>query len=105
MLLDELHDLKQKYGLSMQALAYRAKDLGIFSATLVDKIWKEFGQRGWRKDEPGERVPAERPARFRRLVQQALAEGIISERRAGQLYKGALEHAEQEAPAHVTLFP
>jgi Zn-dependent peptidase ImmA (M78 family) len=81
----ELHLLKHKYGLSMQAWIYRAKDLGIISYPLFRDLNKEFRTHGWHKEEPGCPYPAERPARFDLLVLQALAEGRISERRAGEL--------------------
>lgn len=94
----ELHMLKHKYGLSMQALIHRAHDLDVISDHYARTLWKIFRQRGWKQIEPGEPVSPEKPSRFRLLVQQALAEDIISRKRAMELYKGDLETpAEREA--------
>lgn len=94
----ELHMLKHKYGMSMQALVHRAHDLGVISDAFAARVYREFSKQGWRKAEPGEPVAEERPSRFRRLVLQALAEDVIGRPRAAQLYKGELETAsEREA--------
>lgn len=94
----ELHMLKHKYGLSMQALIYRARDLDVISDSHARFLWKEFHRLGWKRAEPGHPFPPEKPARFRLLVQQALAENVISRKRAAELYKGQLETpAEREA--------
>ncbi len=83
--LNELHLLKYKYGLSMQAWIYRAKDLGILSETNAIQIFKRFRQYGWYREEPGTPLPPEKPQRFERLVMHALCEGIISQVRAAEL--------------------
>lgn len=83
--LRELQLLKQKYGMSMQALVYRMKDLGVLSAYRAGRIFDWFEDSGHKEDEPGEPVPQERPQRFERLVQHALAEDLISKRRAAEL--------------------
>ena len=83
----ELFDLKRIFGVSVQALTYRCKDLGIFGAPLVRRLFREFTRRGWRNPpyrEPGT-MPGERPMRFERLCFRALAEEVISEARAAEL--------------------
>ena len=45
---DELFKLKQLFGVSVQALTYRCKDLGIFNQTLFRRLFEEFKRRGWR---------------------------------------------------------
>ena len=83
----ELFDLKRIFGVSVQALTYRCKDLGIFGAPLVRRLFEEFTRRGWRSPpyrEPGA-MPGERPTRFERLCFRALAEGAISEAKAAEL--------------------
>ena len=60
----ELQLLKKKYGLSMQAWIYRVKDLHILSEPGVIQMIKQFRQRGWYKEEPGEAIPSEEPQRF-----------------------------------------
>jgi Zn-dependent peptidase ImmA (M78 family)/DNA-binding XRE family transcriptional regulator len=81
----ELHMLKHKYGLSMQAWVYRARDLDIIEQSRLVAIFRYFGQQGWRKSEPGDSCPAENPGRFQRLVLQALTDGLISESKASEL--------------------
>ena len=83
----ELFELKRIFGVSVQALTYRCKDLGIFGAPLVRRLFDEFTRRGWRSPpyrEPGA-MPGERPTRFERLCFRALAEGAISEAKAAEL--------------------
>ncbi|MCY4590077.1 MAG: XRE family transcriptional regulator [Alphaproteobacteria bacterium] len=83
----ELFDLKQIFGVSVQALTYRCKDLGIFANPLFRRLFNEFNRRGWRS--PPYREPwamkGEEPKRFERLCFRALAEGAISESRAAEL--------------------
>jgi Zn-dependent peptidase ImmA (M78 family)/transcriptional regulator with XRE-family HTH domain len=81
----ELYLLKHKYGMSMQAWVYRAKDLAIISEASFRRLNQKFRVEGWHKQEPGDPYPPEEPVRFERLVMQALAEGLISEKRAGEL--------------------
>ena len=81
----ELYLLKLKYGLSMQAWIYRAKDLGIISDNEAARLFKHFRARGWHRREPGEALPSERPLRMERLVYRALAEDMISRSRAQEL--------------------
>ena len=83
----ELFALKRIFGVSVQALTYRCKDLGIFGAPLVRLLFDEFTRRGWRSPpykEP-DAMPGERPMRFERLSFRALAEGVISEAKAAEL--------------------
>ena len=83
----ELFDLKRIFGVSVQALTYRCKDLGIFENVLFRLLFSEFTRRGWRRapyKEPWA-MPGERPMRFERLCFRALAEGAISEAKAAEL--------------------
>jgi Zn-dependent peptidase ImmA (M78 family) len=74
----ELESLKHKYGLSMQAWIYRAKDLGIISNPVAEKYFRLFRKNHWHRNEPGELYPPEKPQRMQRLIYRALAEDIIS---------------------------
>ena len=83
----ELFELKQIFGVSVQALTMRGRDLGIFGAPLVRRLFQEFKKRGWR-DPPYEEPDAlkrEEPRRFERLCFRALAEDAVSETRAAEL--------------------
>jgi Zn-dependent peptidase ImmA (M78 family)/transcriptional regulator with XRE-family HTH domain len=83
--INELYMLKRKYGLSMQAWIFRAKDLGIISEKAAARLFKRFRANGWHRHEPGEALPPERPVRMERLIYRALAEDLISRSRAQEL--------------------
>ena len=83
----ELLELKRIFGVSAQALVYRCKELGIFSAPMVRNLFHHFELRGWRRPpykEPGGIEPEE-PKRFDRLCFRALSEGAISNAEASEL--------------------
>ncbi len=83
----ELFDLKQIFGVSVQALTYRCKDLHIFNDAAFRLLFREFTRLGWRRppyQEP-HTIPGEEPKRFERLCFRALAEGAISEAKAAEL--------------------
>ncbi|KWV52140.1 MULTISPECIES: helix-turn-helix domain-containing protein [Rhizobium] len=81
--------LKKRFGVSIQALAYRCKDLGIINQAAFARLFKVFAERGWRTEpfeEPETMKPElEEPRRFERLCYRALAEGMIGESRAAEL--------------------
>lgn len=87
--LGELVALKARFGVSLQALTYRCKDLGIINQDAYAKLFRVFAQRGWRAApfaEPATMDPElEEPKRFERLCYRALAEGVIGESRAAEL--------------------
>jgi len=80
----ELFRLKQLFGVSAQAVAYRCHDLGFISKPVFASIFRCFAQKGWRQQEPGALQP-EVPQRFERLVMRALAESVIGEAKAAEL--------------------
>lgn len=82
----ELILLKQQYGISMQAIIYRAKDLSIIGEYLFKQQMKLFGQLGMRKNEPGSFDCEERSHRFLQLLLRGVAEEIISTSKAAALY-------------------
>lgn len=58
-----LGDLKQVWGVSMQALIERAFHLGLLTPAKRTAMYKQFGARGWRVREPGsDALRDERPA-------------------------------------------
>ena len=85
----ELVALKERFGVSIQALTYRCKDLGIIGQSEFASLFKTFAERGWRNppfEEPGTLPPeVETPKRFERLCYRALAERVIGESRAAEL--------------------
>ncbi|RME45290.1 MAG: ImmA/IrrE family metallo-endopeptidase [Caldilineae bacterium] len=101
----ELHLLKHKYGLSMQAWIYRAKDLGILSETAAGRLFQQFRRQGWHRQEPGDAIPPEEPERMKRLVLRALAEDLISESRAAELLGTPLPRFWQKESKQHNDFP
>lgn len=100
----ELHLLKHKYGMSMQAWIYRAQDLGILTKTDVAAMYRRFNASGWKHQEPGDPYPAEKTDRLERLVVRALAEEVISETRAAELLgKSLAEFWKQASKQHDSL--
>ncbi|OIN78900.1 helix-turn-helix domain-containing protein [Mycobacterium malmoense] len=57
-----LLQLKQRWGVSMAALLYRSKSLGIMSETTYVQAVRTMNVRGWRKNEPGTVTAVEAPA-------------------------------------------
>ena len=95
--LGELLDLKQLLSVSVQAIVYRCKDLGIIGNSTYQSLFQEFNHRGWR--EPPYREPlaltGEQPSRFERLCFRAASENAISESKAAELL-GLSVHALTE---------
>jgi Zn-dependent peptidase ImmA (M78 family)/DNA-binding XRE family transcriptional regulator len=89
--LNELYLLKQKYGLSMQAWIFRARDLGVISESAAARLFQRFRANGWHRHEPGEALATEKPLRMQRLTYRALAEDLISRSRAQELLGEALQ--------------
>ena len=85
--LRELFDLKPIFGVSVQALTYRCRQLGIIGRKLFNRLTDEFTARGWSVAPFQEPllVRSEEPSRFKRLCFRALAEGVISDSKGAEL--------------------
>ena len=83
----ELFNLKRVFGVSVQAIVYRCRDLGIINDALYTRLFRDMSSFGWRSPPYREPQPikAERPSRFERLCSRALAENVISEAKAAEL--------------------
>ena len=102
--LGELFALKELFGVSVQAIAYRCKDLGIINQATFRYLFGIFTKEGWRKPPFAEpiAIAKETPGRFRRLCFRALAETAISEPKAAELLGMSvrrLNHEMEEPPA------
>lgn len=101
--LGELRVLKRRYGVSLQALTYRCKDLKIINRTLYRDLFDLYDRYGWRAEpykEPEAVDPGrEEPMRFRRLCFRALSEGLIGEPRAAELLGMTVRGLEKELDA------
>lgn len=103
----ELLQHKHEYGLSMAAWVFRARDAGVIGQPVADILMRTFSKKGWRKQEPGDAYPPERPHLFEQLVMHALAEEMISMSKAAELmsmsqsqFRQRLKLESVDAPAH-----
>ena len=96
--LQELVSLKEEWGISIAAIAYRAKDLNILSEEGHRRFSIFCNQRGIKKNEPGAYAMAERPQRFTQLALRCFAEEVISGSKAASLtnqpYEAFLEETQ-----------
>lgn len=82
--LAELLLLKKKFGMSLQALIYRLRELEIINQSHYDQWWADIRRLGWKKREPSE-LAHEQPLWLQESVLRALAEGLIDQKEADQL--------------------
>lgn len=75
---DRLGALKEEWGVSIQALLYRARSLGRIGDVTYRNAMVTLTQRGWRRSEPGRVTTIEQPSMLPRSV-QLLGEAGISE--------------------------
>jgi Zn-dependent peptidase ImmA (M78 family) len=66
--LTTLADLKARWGVSLQALIWRARTLEVITASHYRALYAQLGARGWRRQEPIA-VPVERPPALRQLAE------------------------------------
>ena len=91
----ELVQLKRMYRVSAAALLVRLKQVGVIDQSTLAYAFQTFA-RGWRSSEPeplerpGEEGKHEIPRRFERLCYWALAEGLVSPGKAGELLQQPL---------------
>lgn len=74
----ELLLLKQRFGMSLQALIYRLHDLGIISDTHYRQWFMDINRLHWKKQEPSE-LPPEQPMWLRKSVLHGVAEGLLTQ--------------------------
>lgn len=68
---------KERFGISLAAMVYRAERLGFITKAEAKRLWTEFSRRGWRTNEPG-LVRPDRATRFEQLVDEAILSGQFS---------------------------
>jgi len=88
---EELLLLKRRFGMSIQALLYRLRDLGIIAESYYKQWCMDINRLGWKKQEPLDLLP-EQPQWLRQNVLRAFAEGLVTqeeaERMLGETVKG-----------------
>jgi Zn-dependent peptidase ImmA (M78 family)/DNA-binding XRE family transcriptional regulator len=81
----ELFLLKEEFKLSMYSICYRLKDVGIIKESYFNSLVFHFNQKGWNKQEPGNKIPSEKTHIFKHMVFHALGEEYIGESKAAEL--------------------
>lgn len=76
---DALGKLKEQWGVSIQALLFRARRLGTISDVTYRNAIITLSQRGWRRSEPGLVTAVEQPSLLPRSTEMLEEEGIPRE--------------------------
>lgn len=92
----ELGLLKQEYGISMQAIIYRAKDLEIINQSTFKQFFFMFNKLGYRNNEPYKYHGVEESNRFYQLLFRGLVEEAISMSKAAALNNQKLADFRKE---------
>lgn len=93
--------LKEQWGVSMQALLFRARRLGVLGDVSYRNAMTTVSARGWRRNEPGQVRILEQPSLLPRAVELLASEGIdeqllASECRAPlELFRAATSRSPQ----------
>ena len=70
--LEDLREMKRKWGMSLAALVRRGYDLGVYSDAQYRRAYVELNRLRWRQDEPDEdEVPEETPTMLLEAVNEA----------------------------------
>ena len=97
--LSELVPIKEYHGISLAAIMYRGKDLGIFSPALMKRFWEKRSRDSDLKYEKEELYGSyrgeERAFRFDQLLAKAIAEELISLSKAASLSGRDLQELKQ----------
>ena len=99
LLIQELGTLKQQYGISIQAIVMRARDLEIISDNYCKQFFFYLKQMHWKVEEPKDYdyEGTERATRFTQLIFRALAEELISMSKAASLSNQKLAEFRSES--------
>lgn len=68
--------LKETYGVSLQALLYRSRALGVMSDVTYRNAVAYLSSKGWRRREPGEMPAVEQPSLYPKAVEILLSVGM-----------------------------
>lgn len=79
-----LVQFKERFGISLAAMVYRAEKLGFITKSEAKQLWIEFARRGWRSNEPGV-VRPDRATRFEQLIDEGLLSGQFSVKEVADL--------------------
>lgn len=83
--LGELAEVKETYGISLQAIMYRARALELISDRQFRSFRETIKAKGWVVEEPVAYTGKERATRFRRLLHYAVAAELLDVARAAEM--------------------
>ncbi len=75
---------KERFGISLAAMIYRAKQSSLIGPRLYTRLWRDFGRLGYRKKEPGY-VRPDRAIRMEGLIDAAISDKLITYEAIGEL--------------------
>jgi len=80
----KLVKFKEKFGISISAMIYAARQQHILTDKEARSLWIEISKRGWRENEPG-KVRPDRATRFEQLVDGAINQEKITLQEAAEI--------------------
>jgi Zn-dependent peptidase ImmA (M78 family)/transcriptional regulator with XRE-family HTH domain len=92
----DLGEIKETYGVSLQAIMYRAHGLGLVSDRQLRSFRETLKEKGWIVEEPVAYAGKERATRFRRLLHYAVAADILDIDRAAEMAGVTAEELKRE---------
>jgi Zn-dependent peptidase ImmA (M78 family) len=98
--------LKEMYGVSLQALLYRSRSLGIMSDVTYRNAITYLSSKGWRRREPGEMPALEQPSLYPRAVEILSSVGMneITLAKEARVTPGLFRVATARVPMSQDLF-
>lgn len=100
---DEMLLLKKRYGISIQALVMRFKDLEVLSEEATKQAFIQMNRLKMRVNEPGDTLEPEVPQWLRRTVLRAVSEGLLDSLEATDLIGEEVKSAEPKRNQFVHL--
>ncbi len=94
--LGDLAEIKETYGISLQAIMYRAHALGFVTDRQLRAFRETLKAKGWLVTEPVAFEGKEQATRFRRLLHYAVAADILDVDRAAELAGVTAEELKKE---------
>ena len=79
-----LVQFKERFGISLAAMIYRAEAERILSERQAKQLWIEFSKRGWRREEPGH-VKKDMATRFEQKLESVIRQKYLTWQQAAKL--------------------
>jgi Zn-dependent peptidase ImmA (M78 family)/DNA-binding XRE family transcriptional regulator len=95
-MIQELGAMKKQYGISIQAIVARAKDLNIITESYYKQFFFYINHMGWKTQEPYTYDGVEKSNRFEQLLFRALAEELISISKAAALFNKSVAEFKED---------